>query len=342
MIALGRRGPDRAPRLRRHQGDDARAALDGGDLGHAHHHPDRRHLRQADRRHGTGPRRHLERRLLAAGGRRAGCVRARRRARVPVVRRLRGRRGAGRGDRPTRSARSRARSETPCSRRASSTSSACSPRRGASAPTPRASRPSPGRASPLGDLGSSYIGSSMGDAINLGAAVSAFASSLGTATGASRILYAMGRDGFGPSRARHVLAAHGRPGGRARRRDDHRDRGHHRHAAERHERRERLLLPRHDRRPQPDRRVRRDQRRRDQAVRLRPPGEAVGDGHLGARHRVPALRAVAERERPDLPVRPLLAGRRDLAPRRPGDRAAGAGPRETHRLGPRAAVRRAA
>ena len=32
----------------------------------------------------------------------------------------------------------------------------------------------------------------MGDAINLGAAVSAFASSLGTATGASRILYAMG------------------------------------------------------------------------------------------------------------------------------------------------------
>ncbi len=40
-----------------------------------------------------------------------------------------------------------------------------------------------------------------------------------------------------------------------------------------------------------------------------------------------------ERERPDLPVRPLLAGRRDLAPRRPGDRAAGAGPRETHRPG---------
>jgi amino acid transporter len=55
-------------------------------------------------------------------------------------------------------------------------------------------------ASPLGDLGSSYIGSWMGDAINLGAAVSAFASSLGTAAGASRILYAMGRDGFGTSR----------------------------------------------------------------------------------------------------------------------------------------------
>jgi amino acid transporter len=54
-----------------------------------------------------------------------------------------------------------------------------------------------GSASPLGDLGSSYIGSWMGDAINLGAAVSAVASSLGTATGASRILFAMSRDGFG-------------------------------------------------------------------------------------------------------------------------------------------------
>jgi amino acid transporter len=50
--------------------------------------------------------------------------------------------------------------------------------------------------SPLGDLGTTYISSSMGDLINLGAAVSAFASALGTATGASRILYAMGRDGF--------------------------------------------------------------------------------------------------------------------------------------------------
>jgi amino acid transporter len=57
-----------------------------------------------------------------------------------------------------------------------------------------------GSGSPLGDLGSSYVGSWMGDAINLGAAVSGFASSLGTATGASRILYAMGRDGFGTSR----------------------------------------------------------------------------------------------------------------------------------------------
>jgi amino acid transporter len=50
--------------------------------------------------------------------------------------------------------------------------------------------------SPLGDLGTTYIGSSMGDVINLGAAVSGFASALGTATGSSRILFAMGRDGF--------------------------------------------------------------------------------------------------------------------------------------------------
>ena len=85
-----------------------------------------------------------------------------------------------------------------------------------------------GSGSPLGDLGTSYIGSSMGDAINLGAAVSAFASSLGTATGASRILYAMGRDGFGSQPPGHVLAAHGCAGGRARRRDDDRHRGDHR------------------------------------------------------------------------------------------------------------------
>jgi amino acid transporter len=68
-----------------------------------------------------------------------------------------------------------------------------------------------GSASPLGDLGSSYIGSWMGDAINLGAAVSAFASSLGTATGASRILFAMGRDGFADGRLGRPSARTGAP-----------------------------------------------------------------------------------------------------------------------------------
>ena len=53
---------------------------------------------------------------------------------------------------------------------------------------------------PLSTLASSYVGSWMSNLINLGAAVSAFASALGTATGASRILFAMGRDGFGHPR----------------------------------------------------------------------------------------------------------------------------------------------
>lgn len=50
--------------------------------------------------------------------------------------------------------------------------------------------------SPLGDLSTDYVGSAMANAINLGAMISAFASALGTATGASRILFALGRDGF--------------------------------------------------------------------------------------------------------------------------------------------------
>jgi amino acid transporter len=50
--------------------------------------------------------------------------------------------------------------------------------------------------SPLGDLSTSYVGSAMAAGIDFGAMVSAFASALGTATGASRILFALGRDGF--------------------------------------------------------------------------------------------------------------------------------------------------
>jgi len=51
-------------------------------------------------------------------------------------------------------------------------------------------------AAPLGDLSKQYVGSGMEDAINLGATISAFASCLGCAAGASRILFALGRDGF--------------------------------------------------------------------------------------------------------------------------------------------------
>jgi amino acid transporter len=50
--------------------------------------------------------------------------------------------------------------------------------------------------SPLGVLSHDYVGNWMQDLINLGAAVSAFASCLGCAAGASRILFALGRDGF--------------------------------------------------------------------------------------------------------------------------------------------------
>ena len=49
---------------------------------------------------------------------------------------------------------------------------------------------------PVGDLAKSYVGSGMQDAINFGATLSAFASCLGCAAGASRILFALGRDGF--------------------------------------------------------------------------------------------------------------------------------------------------
>jgi amino acid transporter len=49
---------------------------------------------------------------------------------------------------------------------------------------------------PLGDLSKTYVGSGMADAINFGATLSAFASCLGCAAAASRILFALGRDGF--------------------------------------------------------------------------------------------------------------------------------------------------
>jgi amino acid transporter len=53
--------------------------------------------------------------------------------------------------------------------------------------------------SPLADLAGRYVGAGMAVAIALGATISAFASALGTATAGSRILFALGRDGFGPA-----------------------------------------------------------------------------------------------------------------------------------------------
>jgi amino acid transporter len=53
-----------------------------------------------------------------------------------------------------------------------------------------------GSSAPLDDLSHSYVGSGMADAINFGAMMSAFASGLGCAVGAARLLFALGRDGF--------------------------------------------------------------------------------------------------------------------------------------------------
>jgi len=48
----------------------------------------------------------------------------------------------------------------------------------------------------MGDLGNMYVGKWLGDTVTLGAGISAFGSALACAVGASRLLFAMGRDGF--------------------------------------------------------------------------------------------------------------------------------------------------
>ncbi|MCW5253591.1 MULTISPECIES: APC family permease [unclassified Streptomyces] len=52
----------------------------------------------------------------------------------------------------------------------------------------------------MGDLATMYVGSWLGPVVTLGAAASAFAGGLACTVGASRLLFAMGRDGFGPRR----------------------------------------------------------------------------------------------------------------------------------------------
>jgi amino acid transporter len=65
--------------------------------------------------------------------------------------------------------------------------------------------------SPLDDLSKSYVGSGMADAINFGAMMSAFASALGCALGAARLLFALGRDGFVTTRLGHTSSRTGAP-----------------------------------------------------------------------------------------------------------------------------------
>src|SRR6202034_4304330 len=55
-----------------------------------------------------------------------------------------------------------------------------------------------GSGSLLGDLSRIYVGSPLGDIITAGTAVSAFACALASTVGATRLLYAFGRDGFCP------------------------------------------------------------------------------------------------------------------------------------------------
>jgi amino acid transporter len=67
--------------------------------------------------------------------------------------------------------------------------------------------------SPLGDLSNTYVGIGLEDAINLGAAISAFASALGTAAAGSRVLYALSRDSLASSPLARVSGRSGAPVG---------------------------------------------------------------------------------------------------------------------------------
>ena len=108
---LARRGrADLALRLQRHQGGDALAPRLRGDLGRARHHPDRHHLREGDRRE-RAERPGLHAQAVRPRGRsRAQRGRVRIGLRLPLLRRLRRRGRARRGDEqpaPQRPARDR-------------------------------------------------------------------------------------------------------------------------------------------------------------------------------------------------------------------------------------------
>jgi amino acid transporter len=68
-----------------------------------------------------------------------------------------------------------------------------------------------GSSAPLDDLSNSFVGSGMADAINFGAMMSAFASGLGCALGAARLLFALGRDGFITTRLGEASSRTGAP-----------------------------------------------------------------------------------------------------------------------------------
>lgn len=63
----------------------------------------------------------------------------------------------------------------------------------------------------LGDLGARYAGGALGDVITAGTAVSAFACALASTVAATRLLYALGRDGLGPRSLSRTSARTGTP-----------------------------------------------------------------------------------------------------------------------------------
>ncbi len=68
-----------------------------------------------------------------------------------------------------------------------------------------------GSTAPLGTLAQTFVGSAMAAMIMFGATISAFSSALGTATAGSRILFAMGRDEFGPKTLGEAHSRYGSP-----------------------------------------------------------------------------------------------------------------------------------
>ncbi|MCV7225545.1 APC family permease [Mycolicibacterium komossense] len=60
----------------------------------------------------------------------------------------------------------------------------------------------------LGDLGSQYVAGWVGDLITAGVIASAFGSALASVTGASRLVFALSRDGFGPARLADISERH--------------------------------------------------------------------------------------------------------------------------------------
>jgi amino acid transporter len=63
----------------------------------------------------------------------------------------------------------------------------------------------------IGDLGTTYVASWIGNLITIGAMISAFSCALACTVGASRLAYAMGRDAVLPGRLAHVADRRGTP-----------------------------------------------------------------------------------------------------------------------------------